>query len=74
LPRDEGHRQCIPAENRPLAKEQSQEFSPAISTTRAGDAPLMENAKFEEIRRPSRLNPEPLQHGAPSPEPLKFQA
>ncbi len=72
--RDEGYRQCILAGDRPLVEQQGQEFSPAISTARASHASLPENAKFAEIRRRSRVNPQPHQHGAPSLQTPKFQA
>ena len=50
--------------NRPLGQQSRGEFTPAIPTTRAGDAPLPADANIAEIRRHPRLSSKPFQPGA----------
>jgi putative transposase len=64
--RDEGNRERGPAVHRTLAEQPSREFTPAIPTTRTRDVPLPAHAKFADIRRRPRLDPQPLQHGTQS--------
>jgi transposase-like protein len=51
------------AGNRPLAEQPGGEFTPAVPTTGAGDAPLPAHAKSAEVRRRPRLRHEPFQPG-----------
>jgi IS1 family transposase len=46
---------------------------PALTTKRAGDAPVPEDEDTPEIRLGSRLSPQPLQPGAPPHQPPNLQ-
>lgn len=58
----------------PLAEQPCREFAPAVSTTRAGDAPLPADATSTEICRGSQLDPQPLQPGTPPCQPRKLRS
>jgi len=66
---NEGDWQCRQSDLRALAQQPSRKLTPTISTTRGCDGQIQGHQDPAEIRRCSRLDPQPFQPGPPPQSP-----